>query len=952
MAYDQDQQQDEAEQACMAKPAAPVCDGETPEQEAPGPTETPAQSANPVLATVPAPRTAAEDAAVASAKIPANTAGDAKPLAVAARTAPEMPNAQQTVDGSTKPSGAMNVSVAPDKASFGVDGAVTKKITDDAVGTGGNIARVGASVTGSNGNATFTGTAGTENRTATDMADGGTRTNTTKKDASFSYGTDGSYRGSLGVSGGTEEAHVVDNKEVRTGSSMGVTGGFGRDADGTNHATLAGNASNTTLTPDGKPTTTSGSAGIDASFGEGREGLSGNAALEKDGKRVAVSGGYNTTFTKPTQNDDGTWTVPYSSTANASGEAGAGDKARISGSVGGSTSTFGSRSFATEEDAKAFYAKGDVPAQEMPTTATAAKDLPAGTTIGTAGTANYGLSVGTNSGGIGGSVGGETHSGQSIAVTAKGGGVVEVTTAQGDGHSGTIGISGGGASASVGSGSDRDTSKRVQFDLNSAEGQAAYEQYLKDPSKVPDAAKVTQTTEHDKESTKTQIAFAGAAMGDSHAVDQTVVRDGDGNIISRDQKGTQSDSVSFLGYHTNEQAVFDIATANGKVTYTARKDIDDTLATDANSALARATNSTADVNVSGASQGKYHVDTTYNENQMETFAEQVKSGAYNKPLGTVGDAARDELKTALVAAGNDPVKRKAALAQFVATGGDAALSQVKDATGVDGQHDVMLEGDRFLTGAAGRKEVSNQIDAYEQQVYAGKSDASTVGDVRALLAEQKERQRALADPANYRELPSDVRAKEVARSKADVDKLETVLATAKDDQRVYGPDTDESQQADDKGQARMQDAAADMAQARADTDAAYAAARFQNKVHDGYYSQSARTMREQFGDKDFGLIDNTETQAYASADKALAEGRKALAEANKQEATFDRRGDDTSADVDASAEAASKAAAAHRLAAQKFAEAQRTYQDIAARQQSDAKPGSLDGLNHPLKPGE
>ncbi len=897
----------------------------------------------------------------------------------AAKSSQSYADKDAKVAGSTEKSASASVSSGPDKTEVKGDIAAKKTLSDDDTGSAENSGHVGGGVTVDNkGNTTVTATGGVESK-QTLKNDDGSSSSSSRKDASISGSSDGSWKAGGSSTNTTEETHKdADGNETKNARSTTVGGTFGQDADGNTKVGVNAGASRTTTNADGTKSTSGVDGGVEVTSGPGKEGVAGHFGIDQDGNRVGVAGGYQQSFGKPTQGPDGSWTVPYTATAAGGVDAGAGKDVKVGGSVSGSSSTFGSRTFANEDEAKAFYEKGEMPSTEVPKTAADAKNLPAGTTIGTSTSAGVGANAGASGGGVGVTAGAEGHESSSVAVTAKGNGVVEVTAGNSTGGSGTVGMSGGPASASVGADKDHSESQKVQFDLNTPEGQAAYDAYLKDPSKVPDkGATVMQKTETDKEGTSWNAGVAGVAMGEHDTYAHTVVKDKDGNVVEDDKKGTNASSVSvpFLG-HAKEETSLDVDTKDGKTTYSAHKDIDDTMASDANSALAKATNTTADVNVSGKTAGKWQVDTSYTAAQMDDFAKKVESGEYNKFRGTEGDAAREQLKSDLAQAGDDPDKRKEALAKFTKDGGDAALSQVKDATGADGEHYVKLDGDKYLTGAAGREDLDKQIAAYDKQVNSGAEDPGTVGDVRALLAAQKERQRQISDPANYPELPSGVRAQETARSQADIDRLEQLLGTAKDDRDAFGdPGADPKAQvasgggdgprAADPGQpsatpgdpeataqSRMQANAEAMAQTRADQDKAYADARLQNKIQDGYYSQSPSTPREQFGDKTFGLFDNSETKAYSSADKAYADAQAALREANKQEGAFDRAGDDTPEAVAASADAAQKAAAAHQLAAQKFAEAKAQYEAISARHKDDAEPGSFDGQNHQLKPGE
>lgn len=877
------------------------------------------------------------------------------------------------VAGGTEKSATASMSSGPEKTEVKADIAAKKTLDGgEDIGKAENTAHAGGGVSvDKKGVTTVTGGGGVESKQTLKTPDG-TASQSTKKDVSVALGTDGSFKGTAGGSRTHEDTHTdADGKETKTANSKSVTVTAGEDADGTKHIGVGGGASKTTTNPDGTTSSKGVDGGVEVTAGPGKAGVAGHVGVQQDGTKVSVSGGYNQTFGLPVKGEDGKWSVPYASTASAGAEAGGGKDAKASGSVSGSSSTFGTRTFASEEEAKAFYAKGEVPALEVPKTAADAKNLPPGTTIGTSSSGSAGGSAGGSGGGVGVTASAEAHGGHSIAVTSKGDGVVEVTAGTSSGKSGSVGVSGGPASASVGKSTDHDESKKVQFDLNTPAGQAAYEQYLKDPSKVPDGGKVMETQDHDQKGSKFDISMVGH-MGEQKTLDTTTVKNDKGEVISKDQKGTTGESISvpLLG-HADEKLSLNVHTdKDGNRTYVARKDIDDSMASDANSALAKATNTKEDRNVSGKTQGKWSVDTTYSDQQMETFAKKVESGEYKSHVGVVGDSANEALKQELAAAGKDPDKRKAALANFAKNGGDSALSQIKAATGEDGEHHVALAGDKYLTGAAGREALDKQIADTQKQVYGGGGqDPGTVGDVRALLAAQKERAREVGNPANYAELPAGVRAQEVARSKADIEKLELLLATAKDDRAAMADPADNKGSTPAGGgnapktpgaveptaeQAKLQENSETLAKARAENDKAYADARLQHKVQDGYYNgnSTGRSAREQLGEKTFGVFDNTETKAYSHADKAYADAQAALKEANKQEGVYDRTGDDSPADSAASAEAARKGAEAHRLAAQKFAEAQKEYEAIAARNKTEARPGTFDGQNKQLQPGE
>ncbi len=858
-------------------------------------------------------------------------------------------NKDAGVAGSLEKSATASVASGPDKTEVKGDIAAKKTMGMDGAGSAEDSAHAGGGVTVDKDGKTIVTVQGGVESKQTLNTDDGTQSKSSKLDGSFSNGSDGSFKAGASMGKTQEETHKdADGKETKTGSSTTVGGTFGQDADGTMHVGVNGGVKNTTTNADGTTSSKGIDGGVELTKGEGKEGIAGKVGVTQDGNHVAVSGGYQTTFGKPTQNADGTWNVPYNTTASAGAEAGAGKDTTASASASGSTSTFGARSFKDEAEAKAFFDKGEVPDTKVPTTAADAKDLPPGTTVGVATSGKVGGSAGVSGGGIGVNAGGEVHGGSSVAVTAKGNGMVEVEAGQSDGKSGQVGLSGGPASMGVGSGTDHATSTKVQFDLNSPAGQAAYEQYLKDPSKVPaEGATVTSKTETTKE-TDSANGGMGVQVGEKGTYEKKVTTDKDGKVVETDQKGSQAATVAvpFVGKYSRETSLDIDHKANGDVTYTGRTDIDDTKASDANHDLAKATNSTEDRNVDGKSSGKWHVDTVYDKSTMETFAKQVETGEYNKPLGTVGTGARDQLKADLAAAGADPIKREEALAKFTKSGGPDALSQVKDATGKDGEHYLQLDGDKYLTGAQGRKDLDGQIADVQNRVAGGQAD---VGEVRDLLAQQKERMRMLADPANYPDMPADVRAKEVARSKADIDKLQPSLEQAKDDRRVLGdqPDAPSAAQQD-----RADAGAQSMDDARAAEQAAYEAARHERKVHDGYYGQSSLNARQQFGDKDFGVFDNSETKSYAQADKAYADAQAALKEAEKHERVYDRAGDDNGSSATAAADAAQRAAEAHQKAAEKFAEAQRQYDAIRERHKADAKGGTFDGENHKLRPGE
>jgi hypothetical protein len=86
--------------------------------------------------------------------------------------------------------------------------------------------------------------------------------------------------------------------------------------------------------------------------------------------------------------------------------------------------------------------------------------------------------------------------------------------------------------------------------------------------------------------------------------------------------------------------------------------------------------------------------------------------------------------------------------------------------------DLELSGDKYFKGAAGREAVERAIASYQGRLSAPGDKGPLLSDISKTLMEQQEKVSVVGDSAKYPELPSDLRAKELARTRGFVKTLE------------------------------------------------------------------------------------------------------------------------------------------------------------------------------------
>ncbi len=388
---------------------------------------------------------------------------------------------------------------------------------------------------------------------------------------------------------------------------------------------------------------------------------------------------------------------------------------------------------------------------------------------------------------VGGSVG--------VAGVTVGGGVTEGTAATVKRVSKTVahitvGASttvAGGASLSVpgaGAGLTRSgttgANRTVSVDLTTKAGKAAYEAVLAGKALPKTGWTQISRTATTAMTNGTQAQLGPLGRSSSATVTHQTTRDQHG--VSKRTDGENKQGVSALIAHHKE---------NNRLTGTSRNKknrqwafnagVDSSSAGSASHVLAAATGTTAKKNLSGKPAGKWSVVLVLTDKQIETFVKHMqgvspkmaKSVAIAGGTTVVGSATKDteSLIRALKAAGSDKAKWRQALALWVAHAGEHAREQLKHYSGATPQYHVKLEDSPYFTGAAGRRALDAQIAALRKR--------PNQSQIAELLRDQLKKKSLLMDSRKLKELPDELRARELTRTRQDIGALRALKGRAK-----------------------------------------------------------------------------------------------------------------------------------------------------------------------------
>lgn len=531
---------------------------------------------------------------------------------------------------------------------------------------------------------------------------------------------------------------------------------------------LGGNVGTTTTDADGKVVSgVSASGGIDLAVNGRLEGANAAVSATRGPATVVVSGEWKYTIDEPKQ-VDGAWVVTYTKSLSGGGTLGGKSASGYGVSVGGSaaTTSTGERHFATKAEAEAFRTKGPSEAG-APTTVDGARSLAVGDRSSS--TTSRGGELGASGVIEGLQVGGKLQIGQSHSVTVMRVDankvqveVVDADTLGGEASLGTFGVSmRGGGSRTLTQG------VVLEFDLSTATGAKAFETFRATGVARKDTPVVARTSGR----TDTRSSGVGLGVADissQSTVDQSTTVDTAHNKVER-ASGTESSGIDmgYFGKSSTSTALHTREVNDTKRSYGTVATVDSSSASSASHDLSRATGTHQSVVGDGASKGQWTVTSQFSDSQIQTLCDKIKSDRFNYHALIYQAGYGEDLVAAVKGAGGDLDAVRLALATFVSRTGSRGLELMRETIGGKFDYDLGLADDENFKGAAGRVETERQIADFKARLAAPTGDkGALVGDIAKVLTQQQERMAAIADPAQYPELPTELRASEVGKARA------------------------------------------------------------------------------------------------------------------------------------------------------------------------------------------
>lgn len=541
-----------------------------------------------------------------------------------------------------------------------------------------------------------------------------------------------------------------------------------------------------------KGSVTAANGHLRAVSGEGSATHRGVSATLKGGYRLIMSQPKLVETVRPKGSDDKPierWRVGFTLETSVGGGVKGGNKHGSAGPNGGYKGTeSGSKFFGSAAAAWSFInnasalSPGDLGFAGMPDVDQALKMQ-----TGQSGGDSTGFQIGAN-GTLNISVG-SVGAGASRDKTTKtdfsykGGGIMQITTQRTVAWSGNA--SGGVPLVSANAGRSKVEFEvvTVEFDLNQAEGKAAYDAWRSTrqlPASSGPGVKIVAKTKGVGDASSAGVGLALMDGSDTGGVVESNT-DADGEsvrtIVGRNTRATNA----AWGENANHQHAIVIQQGKGDASYAINSALEGNRLSDLNKGLADAGNGTTDMNVEGLTddeikarrQRKWHVDTSYSTKDMRRFVDAAKASKTHdfRPPAV-------QLRKDLDAAAGNPRLEQLALAKYMRDGGHNAAREIRSWAG-RGSSFVQLEGDWAMTGEAGQQQLGARIAEWERDIANATADKIHVArQVGAALMAEKRRMNRIADPKQYKELPRQLRDQEVSRASANIGRLTALMRKA------------------------------------------------------------------------------------------------------------------------------------------------------------------------------
>ena len=584
----------------------------------------------------------------------------------------------------------------------------------------------------------------------------------------------------------------ADGNEIKTANSKAFTAG--RDGVGVN-------ASST----DAKGNTTAGhlnaNAGLDESGNLNNVQMAGG--ISRNNTSVSVSAGYSVTASEPrAQGKDFVVDWERSLSAGAKGGASKG-KAKIGGGASLTDREFGTRTFATKDEALAFKKNAATmlpTGADDPNTVAGAMQLEIGESRGHGSSTELSASGGVGFAG-GGSIGAgvQKSSGESFSVRRVDASTFEVT-AEDTGKTGKSFSMANFVGGMTGhSASDQTSSRTLRFDLSTVEGKAAFEAYNRDPSQVPSkgATQVSTTQMKGDQHGKTVNITPWHTHDRTSRTEEAVTQSEAGKLERYTGKSSDNASTTlpfFDESHDNVNTQFDAFERDDKHSqYALSGSVDSSGGESSMKHLASLTGMVYRTPEGAKSSGKWGVQVEITEQMVNEFVANV-SDEKVREMGFFDSLdPRNDLRTQLRDAKTSD-DRKRALAKFMADAGHdgKAIKQMRNTLhGVKNNsylgddyelmknnkrgnfdYDLTLEGDRNFKGMEARLELEAKIKDYQNLVSSNPEAAATLHtEVAATFAEVSRQRAEIANPKRYTDLPHELRETQVANLDAKISQL-------------------------------------------------------------------------------------------------------------------------------------------------------------------------------------
>jgi hypothetical protein len=580
--------------------------------------------------------------------------------------------------------------------------------------------------------------------------------------------------GTVGASGTrSTELRMGDDYSIKESTTVGATGNVAEGQVGGNVGYSRDDG--------GIKTSASASGNLDFDSSGRLEGAGGNVKMGHDGVDVSFGGSFKCSAQPPVQQGN-EWVVTWVNQATGSASGGlSNDDAGATASLSGGSTTTGSRRFANRGAALRFFASGDWALIGLDD----AGSLGAGETI--TDVDSHSLAMGASAKLAGITVGGTITIGGSttVEVTGLGEQHVNVKLTESVVLGGAVSLSNGIIGMQFGGSTDNFHGAIVKFDLSTPAGDRAYDLFVEHGHVSSNGCElVAKFTGETNTATSGVTGPGGASVTNANTATDEHYDYADGHTVDR-QTGTESvgASIPLVGSHSESDslaATHDSST--GERTYSVTNTVTSSDTESVNRDLAQSTGREASgvgtADLANQSSRTWTVSSQFTQSDIRRLVEAARAGRFNSASLIYESSSGRTFVSEVSAAGTDWDRIDNALQHFIAETGDSGLRLIRDTISVRPQQDLVLEGDPYMTGAAGHARLARNMERYEAAVSSGENLSGLVGEINTALTAQRERLAAISNRASYPDLPDSLRYEEVQRTQREVERLDNIRESA------------------------------------------------------------------------------------------------------------------------------------------------------------------------------